>query len=134
MSFIIERMCMELYRKPVSSSCSEFWIIIKLIRQIEDHLDVHCPFGSDLHSLKFLGKRHRRLNFDPLAVVSSNVFKLTVPAIEVINNYFGRKNLPTGAFQEEYAPRMNAPHRNGMNYSCRNTRIRSTLRQMHRMQ
>jgi len=48
---------------------------------------------------------------EPLAVVSSNAFELTVPVIEVINTYYGRKDLPTGAPKGENAPRMNAPQK-----------------------
>lgn len=46
---------------------------------------------------------------EPLAVVSSNADSLTVPVIDVLNTYFGRKDLPTGAPKGPNRPTMNAP-------------------------
>lgn len=46
---------------------------------------------------------------EPLAVISCNKNELTVPVIDVINTYFGRANLPTGAPKSEQAPDMKAP-------------------------
>lgn len=46
---------------------------------------------------------------EPLAVISSNADSLTVPVIDVLNTYYGRKDLPTGAPKGINAPKMNAP-------------------------
>lgn len=46
---------------------------------------------------------------EPLAVISSNAHELTVPVIDVLNTYFGRKDLPTGAPKSPNPPNMKAP-------------------------
>lgn len=48
---------------------------------------------------------------EPLAVISSNAFELTVPVIEIINTYYGRKDLPTGAPKGPNAPYRDAPQK-----------------------
>ena len=40
----------------------------------------------------------------PLAIIASNANALVVPAIEILNNYFGRPDLPTGAPKGPNAP------------------------------
>ncbi len=45
----------------------------------------------------------------PLAVISCNINELTVPVIDIINTYFGRAGLPTGAPKNMHAPDMKAP-------------------------
>ncbi len=46
---------------------------------------------------------------EPLAVISCNIHELTVPVIDLINTYFGRADLPTGAPKSGNAPNMKAP-------------------------
>lgn len=44
----------------------------------------------------------------PLAVIASNAHELVVPAIDILNTYFGRPDLPTGAPKGEGVPNAKA--------------------------
>ncbi|MGA0557530.1 nucleoside hydrolase [Larkinella sp. VNQ87] len=55
------------------------------------------PDYDDVGAMAVLHALADRGEARPLAVVSSNKHELVVPTIDVLNTYFGRPNLPTGA-------------------------------------
>ena len=55
------------------------------------------PDYDDVGAMAVLHALADRKEVVPLAVISSNRNELTVPSIEIINTYFGRPDLPTGA-------------------------------------
>ena len=55
------------------------------------------PDYDDVGAMAVLHALADRKEVRPLAVISSNKNELTVPVIEIINTYFGRPELPSGA-------------------------------------
>jgi inosine-uridine nucleoside N-ribohydrolase len=55
------------------------------------------PDYDDVGAMAVLHALSDRGEARPLAVISSNKNELAVPAIEILNTYFGRPDLPTGA-------------------------------------
>ncbi len=61
------------------------------------------PDYDDVGALAVFHAMADKGELKPLAVIASNKNELVVPSIEIINNYFGRPNLPTGAPKGEAA-------------------------------
>jgi inosine-uridine nucleoside N-ribohydrolase len=68
------------------------------------------PDYDDVGAMAVLHALSDRGEARPLAVISSNKNELTVPCIDVLNTYFGRPELPSGA-PKGAAPDLGAPQK-----------------------
>jgi inosine-uridine nucleoside N-ribohydrolase len=90
---------------------SSHFILAQISNKPVVSLILDTDIGPDYDDVGAIAVMHAladRGEVKPLAVISSNRNELTVPVIDVLNTYFGRPDLPSGAPKDVQSPNFGA--------------------------